>query len=265
MAEPYQPLTSINDVENLTNQSNELLDKSVQAQNQAVDLGVQKAQQQTEFNKQQYDKQADEQARALYTDYKKQSSQYGANAEQMLASGLGNSGYSESSQVNMYNSYQKNYTSLINETNKLKAEADQQLTQAMFDADINKAQIQASMYTQKISLALQEYQLKFQQDQFAYQRYSDALAQDRWEKEYALNLESHNADMALKNMQIANAQAKTSAAKTTTTKATKTPTKTETSKTTYSYPIGPTKFDPEKAINNMSEEELDRYLSSYNK
>jgi hypothetical protein len=41
-----------------------------------------------------------------YKDWQKQSNAYGANAEQMAAQGMANTGYSESSQVSMYNTYQ---------------------------------------------------------------------------------------------------------------------------------------------------------------
>nr|DAQ64087.1 MAG TPA: hypothetical protein [Caudoviricetes sp.] len=71
-------------------------------QQQQTDFAIEKVNQQKEQAKKDYTK---EQSGA-YVDWQKQSNMYGANAEQMAASGLAGTGYSESSQVSMYNTYQ---------------------------------------------------------------------------------------------------------------------------------------------------------------
>ena len=70
-------------------------------------------QERTDFTVDQINQQKDQaqkdlhkEQQAAYTNWQKQSSNYGANAEQMAASGLKNTGFSESSQVSMYNTYQ---------------------------------------------------------------------------------------------------------------------------------------------------------------
>ena len=82
--------------------SKQWADKQTQLQQEQTDFAIEKIEQQKEQAKKDYTK---EQSGA-YVDWQKQSDQYGANAEQMAAQGLQNTGYSESSQVSMYNSYQ---------------------------------------------------------------------------------------------------------------------------------------------------------------
>ena len=71
--------------------------------NQNKEFQMQQIQQQQDQAEKDYEKEQ----RAAYADWQKQSGKYGVAAEQMAASGLTGSGYSESSQVAMYTSYQK--------------------------------------------------------------------------------------------------------------------------------------------------------------
>jgi hypothetical protein len=75
------------------------LKKAQQAQS---DLTIKEIEQNKEYAKKDYLK---EQSGA-YADWQKQSNAYGVDAEQKAASGMTNTGYSESSQVSMYNAYQ---------------------------------------------------------------------------------------------------------------------------------------------------------------
>ena len=211
--------TGYEDIDNLMTEQNQYLEQEKQLNNQIIDTGLQKTQNEVNWQKQDYDEEAQKNAKALYADYKKQSSPYGANSEQMAANGLNNSGYAESSQVSLYNNYQKNVTELINNTAKLKAEADRTMTQAYLDADIQKAQNTLSTYEQKAQLALTEYEYKYQRDrdavsdsqwqqqfdlsnkqfkwqqntwqqEFEYQKQRDAIADSQWERQYQLSLQS---------------------------------------------------------------------------
>ncbi len=91
------------------NQYQSLADKTLKnaeeqkkIQQQQSDLAIKKLESEQADSKKDYIK---EQSGA-YVDWQKQSNRYGANAEQMAASGMANTGYSESSQVAMYNAYQ---------------------------------------------------------------------------------------------------------------------------------------------------------------
>ena len=63
-------------------------------------------QQQIQQQKDQAHKDYIKEQSGAYTDWKKQSSQHGAMAEQIAGAGMWGSGFSESSQVAMYNAYQ---------------------------------------------------------------------------------------------------------------------------------------------------------------
>ena len=76
--------------------------QQAQLQQQQTDFAIEKIEQQREQAKKDYTK---EQSGA-YVDYQKQSNEYGVNAEQQAAIGMANTGYSESSQVAMYNTWQ---------------------------------------------------------------------------------------------------------------------------------------------------------------
>lgn len=187
------------DIDNLMSNQNEMLDRQQELQDQIVDKGLQKAQNEVDRQKQELDETANKQGKALYQEYKKQSNPYGATQEQLASQGLNNSGYAESSQVRLYNEYQRNVTNLLTETNKLKAEADFNMNQAYIDADIQKAQNSLALYQQKAQLLLTEYDLRYQkyrddvadsqwERQFAFQQQQAELSQSNWERQYALSL-----------------------------------------------------------------------------
>lgn len=71
--------------------------------NQNTEFQLQQIQQQQDQAEKDYEKEQ----MAAYADWQRQSGKYGVAAEQMAASGLTGSGYSESSQVAMYTAYQK--------------------------------------------------------------------------------------------------------------------------------------------------------------
>lgn len=78
-------------------------EKQQQIQQEQTDFAIEQIEQQ----KQQAEKDYTKEQSGAYVDWQKQSNQYGAEAEKMAASGLSNTGYSETSQVSMYNTYQK--------------------------------------------------------------------------------------------------------------------------------------------------------------
>ena len=71
-------------------------------QNEQTDFAIEKIEQEKAQAQKDYTK---EQSGA-YTDWQKQSNAYGVNAEKQAAAGMQNSGFAESSQVSMYNTYQ---------------------------------------------------------------------------------------------------------------------------------------------------------------
>ena len=191
-------------IDELQTQQNDYLQKQQELNDKIVDTGLQKTQAQVDFQKAQYEKDAQKNANTLYTNYQKEQNAYGANAEAIASQGLANSGYAESSRVSLYNNYQSNVTSLMNELNREKSALDLQMNQAYLDADIQKAQNMANIYQQKMQMAMNTYQLR-------YTLYRDQVADEQWQKEYELQqrqLElsqaNNDRDYQLKLLQLQN-------------------------------------------------------------
>ena len=153
--------TGYEEIDNLMQEQNTLLEQQKAEQNKIVDTGLEKTQNEINRQKEEYDREATKQGKALYADYRKQSNPYGATAEQLASQGLNKSGYAETTQTRMYNEYQRNVTTLMTETKRLKAEADFQMNQAFLDADIQKAQNALAIYQQQAELAITNYNLRY--------------------------------------------------------------------------------------------------------
>ncbi len=176
--------TGYEDIDKLTSNQNQMLDESLKKQEEIINNQTQMQIDELEKNKTEIDQQTAKTNQGLYTQYKKASNPYGTNAEEMFTQGLGNSGYSETSKTNLYNTYQKNVTETINNAQKLKSDFDFQINQARQTGDITLAQNALEIYNQKMQLLTQEYELKNNREQFLYQKEQDALAQSNWEKEW---------------------------------------------------------------------------------
>lgn len=183
------PNVDYSDIDALENKQNSMLDEQQKLNNQIVDTSLNQSITRLEKQKADQEKEATKQASGLYTNYKKQSQQFGVNQEQLVAQGLGKSGYAESSKVSMYNQYQANVTEIMTKNSELKAEVDLQMNEAYQNADIQKAQNTFDMYTQKLNLLMQNYSLR-------YQKYRDAVADEQWEKSFALQQQQVNQSQA---------------------------------------------------------------------
>lgn len=177
--------TGYEDIEKLTTSQNEMLDKSLEQQQDITNKQTEMNVAELERNKQEVDRDATKTNRALYAEYRKASNPYGANAEQLASQGLANSGYAESTQANLYNTFQRNVTDTLNNARELKSNFDFEINKARQTGDITLAQNALAIYQQKMQLLTQEYELKNNREQFLYQKERDALAQSNWEKEYA--------------------------------------------------------------------------------
>ncbi|MBR6688806.1 MAG: hypothetical protein IKL68_02185 [Clostridia bacterium] len=181
--------TGYEDIEKLTNDQSEMLDNALAQQQDIINKQTEQNVAELEKQKAEVDKEATKTNKGLYTEYKKASNPYGANAEQLYSRGLGNSGYAETSQTNLYNTYQKNVTETINSAQKLKADFDSEISRARQNGDIALAQNALEIYKQKMELLTQEYELRNNREQYLYQKEQDALAQSNWEKEWAYQQE----------------------------------------------------------------------------
>ena len=183
----------------------------IQTKNQQAqtDFAIQKIEQEKKQARKDYIK---EQSGA-YVDWQKQSNAYGANAEAMAAQGMTNTGYSESSQVSMYNTYQQrvvaakdsydravlNYNNAIQEAklqnNSLLAEIAYQALQQTLELTIQGFQY-------KNTLLLDKVEKKTALEEMYHQRWQDVLKQINTENALAEEVRQHSAQMEIQNAQL---------------------------------------------------------------
>lgn len=183
--------------------SKDWADKQTEIQNEQTDFAIEQIEQQKGQAKQDYTK---EQSGA-YVDWQKQSNQYGANAEQRAANGLTNTGYSESSQVNMYVAYQNRVATAREAYARAVLNYDNAIKDARLQNNAALAEIAAEALQKQLELALQGFQYKNQLlmqkaeqktaiDQNYYQRYLAVLDQINKENSLAENVRQFNEQMA---------------------------------------------------------------------
>lgn len=181
MAEGYE------DIDRLVTKQGQMLDESLQKQNDIINRQTQMQVDSLARQKEDIDKEAIQQNKAIYQDYRKASNPFGVQAENLASQGLGNSGYAETTQARLYNTYQNNITATLNNARDLKADVDFQINQARQNGDITLAQNALELYKQKMQLLSEEYDLRNNREQFLYQKSQDALAQSNWQQEFDYN------------------------------------------------------------------------------
>ena len=209
-----------NMIANTDNRYNEMIQASKnyaneQTKNQQArtDFAIDEINQQKDQTKKDYTREQ----MGAYTDWQKQSNQYGANAEKLASSGLINSGYSESSQVSMYNTYQNRIMQAKESYNQAVQNYNNKITEARLSNNEALAQIAYNALQNQLQLALEGFQYKnglLQQqlstqmsidseyygryqnvlaqinheNQFKYQQERDRIADQQWQKQYNLQL-----------------------------------------------------------------------------
>lgn len=176
--------TGYEQVDALQKQTNQLYDKQQAQQNTIIDTSTNQAIAEIERNKQKTDADLIKTNRGLYTDYQKQVNPYGANAESLAQQGLGNSGLAETTKANYYNTYQTARTEATNNANTIKADFDADIVKARQNGDIQKAQAALELFKQKANDLLNFYNLRFDVDQFNYQKSRDRVSDNQWQKQY---------------------------------------------------------------------------------
>lgn len=176
--------TGYEDIDRLTSQKQSMLDSALKQQNDIVNKQTQMQVDSLERQKADIDKETTQQNKALYQDYRKASNPFGVQAENLASQGLANSGYAETTQSRLYNTYQNNITATLNNARELKSNVDFQIQQARQTGDITIAQNALELYKQKMQLLSEEYDLRNNREQFLYQKEQDALAQRNWQTEF---------------------------------------------------------------------------------
>ena len=172
-------------------------------QNEQTDFAIEQINQQKAQAKQDYTK---EQSGA-YVDWQKQSNEYGAQAEQRADMGMQNTGYSESSQVSMYNTYQNRVATareaysraVLNYDNAIK-DARLQNNAALAEIAYNtlRAQLELSLegFQYKNSLIMAKSDKRLALESEYHDRYQDVLAQINHENSLAEEVRQYNESLA---------------------------------------------------------------------
>lgn len=148
-----------------------------------------------------------------YVDFMKQSNQYGANAEKNASMGLTGTGYSESSQVAMYNQWQNrvatakmSYDRIIAGYNQAIAEAKAQnssaLAQIEYDSLREQLQILIQGFQYKNTLILEKAKAEREIKSEYYNRYLGVLDQIYKEKALAQEKEQFEKQLAEEQRQF---------------------------------------------------------------
>lgn len=191
------------------NASKDYAQQQQDIQNQNTQFTIDTINQQKEQAEKDYTK---EQSGA-YVDWQKQSNQYGANAETMAAQGLQNTGYSESSQVSMYNQYQSRVASARESFSKAVLNYDNSIKEAQLANNAKLAEIAYNALQTQLELSLQGFQYKNnllleqlnakqQLENTYHSRYQDVLNQINTENSMAEQVRQYNESLALEKQQF---------------------------------------------------------------
>ena len=163
---------------NMANQVQENANVQKEIQQANTDFAIEKIEQQKELAEKDYLREQ----KGAYADYQKQIDNYGVNNENMAASGLTNTGYSESSRVSMFNTYQNRYATARDSYNRAVQNYDNGIKEAMLSNNAKLAEITAQAQTQALELALQGFQYKntLLQSQITMQNQTEDRYYSRW-------------------------------------------------------------------------------------
>ena len=214
-AEKDARLNEINQTyNNMINQSDQFYNRQIDAvrdynttqqdlQNQQTDLAINEINQARDKANRDYQREQ----RGAYTDWQKESNRYGVNAEQMATSGLQNTGYSESSQVNMFNTYQNRVATARESYNLAVQNYDNKIAEARLANNSKLAEIAYNSLQQELELSLNGFQAKnaLLLDQINkqqtindtyYNRWQNVLSQINTENALAESIRQYNEKMA---------------------------------------------------------------------
>lgn len=214
-------ITEVNDTyNNMINQSDQFYQDQIQAAQDYANQQQQIQQQQTDFAIEQVNQQKDKAQKdytkeqsGAYVDWQKQSNQYGANAEQMAAQGLTGTGFSESSQVSMYNTYQNRIATaresynaaVLNYDNAIKdaqIQNNAKLAEIAYQALQTQLELSLEGFQYKNDLLMQQISQKQQLEETYHNRWMDVLNQMNTENALAEEVRQFNENKQLELQRI---------------------------------------------------------------
>ena len=175
-----------------------------QLQQENTDFAIGEIEQQ----KQQAQKDYTKEQSGAYVDWQKQSNQYGVNAEQQAAAGMTATGFSESAQVSMYNTYQNRVMTARESFTRAVQAYDSDIQAARLQNNSILAEIAYQSLQQQLELSLQGFQYKnnlileqankkVELENTYYSRYMDVLNQINTENAMAEEIRQYNQNYEL--------------------------------------------------------------------
>lgn len=208
MENPYADLEN-KYAENLKQQNDMLAQQSQiqKEQSQAnTEQVINEINQQKEYANQDFNKEA----RGAYTDYQKLINPYGAQAEQMVSNGLGNSGYSETSKINAHNTCQNRYATAKTNADKIQQDFNNQINQAKLSGNKELAEIALNELQTKMTnlwnqlnfdTNLMQNKINYNQwlDEFNYNKQQDELANAFAREQFEYQKQQDSLNRAISN------------------------------------------------------------------
>ena len=203
--------------EQLTQQQQNMVDEWKNTQTEIANNNLQHQVDLYNQQKEQANKDYQREASASYSDYLKEVDKYGVSRENVVANGLSNSGYAESSKVDMYNTYQNRLASARQSLNDIKLEFDNAIKEAQLSNNATLAELALQQMQQKLEIALEGFNYKdtatqnklnweYNINNNYYNRYQDVEDQINYENEQAEAIRQYNEQMAFQKEQAKIAQ-----------------------------------------------------------
>lgn len=197
-----------------TNQQQNLVDQWQQTQEQIANDNLNHQINLYNQQKEQTQKDYQKEANASYIDYLKETDRYGVSREQMAQNGLSNSGYSESSKVSMYNTYQNRIASARQSKETAMLEFNNAIEQARLTNNATLAENALVALQQKMQIALEGFNYKdtatqnklnweYNINNNYYDRYKDVENQINYENEQAEAIRQYQEQMEFQRQQAA--------------------------------------------------------------
>lgn len=185
-----------------------------QIQQENTDFAIEKIEQQKDKAERDYTK---EQTGA-YVDYQKATDQYGVGAERLAQNGMSNTGYSESSQIQAFTTYQNRYAIARESYNQAVLSYDNAIKEAQLANNAQLAEIAFNSLKTQLEYSLQGFQYKnqllqtklntsIQLDSEYNNRYQQVLSQINTENSLAEQIRQYNESLAFQKQQAAQEQA----------------------------------------------------------
>lgn len=197
----------INERNNFTKEQQDMIDRWENTQKDIANKNLEYQKDLIEQERKKSEQAYQNEAKASYIDYQKEVDKYGVSRENVVNNGLSNSGYAESSKVDMYNTYQNRLGTARKSMQDAGIEFDNAIRQAQLSNDETLAQNALKALQEKLNIALEGFNYKTEQENNRlnwnynvnnnyYNRYKDVESQINYENETAEKIRQYNENMA---------------------------------------------------------------------